>query len=149
MDINLTTPAVLFPAVSLLLLAYTNRFLALAGVIRKLHADYQVAPYPAYLGQIANLRYRIRLVRNMQFCGVLSLLLCTVCMFLLFCGLITPSEIVFCLSLVVMMISLIISLMEIQTSVRALDLHLQDVERPQASKSGESRMASDFSTKPD
>ena len=130
MDINLTTPAVLFPAVSLLLLAYTNRFLALAGVIRKLHAEYKAAPSPHYLGQIQNLRYRIRLVRNMQFCGVLSLLLCTVCMFLLFCGLITGAEIVFSVSLVVMIISLIISLVEIQTSVRALDLHLQDIEHP-------------------
>ena len=130
MEINLTTPAVLFPAVSLLLLAYTNRFLALASVIRKLHADYKAAPYPGYLGQIENLRYRIRLVRNMQFCGVLSLLLCTVCMFLLFYDWIPAAEMVFCLSLIAMMISLIISLMEIQTSVRALDLHLQDVERP-------------------
>ena len=130
MDINLTTPAVLFPAISLLLLAYTNRFLALASVIRKLHADYRVAPDPAYLEQIENLRWRIRLVRNMQFCGVLSLLLCTVCMFLLFFGSIFPAEIVFSGSLIVMIISLIFSLVEIQTSVRALDLHLQGIEHP-------------------
>ena len=131
MDINLTTPAVLFPAVSLLLLAYTNRFLALASVIRKLHADYKATPSPGYLSQIEDLRYRIRLVRNMQFCGVSSLLLCTVCMFLLFCDLISPAEIVFSASLFVMIISLVFSLVEIQTSVRALDLHLQDVEHPE------------------
>jgi len=130
MEINLTTPAVLFPAVSLLLLAYTNRFLALASVIRKLHADYKASPDPVYVGQIENLRWRIRLVRNMQFCGVLSLLLCTVCMFLLFCGSIFPAEIVFSASLLVMMLSLIISLIEIQSSVRALDLHLRDIEHP-------------------
>jgi hypothetical protein len=128
MDINLTTPAVLFPAVSLLLLAYTNRFLALASVIRKLHAGYKAAPDPSCLGQIQSLRRRIRLVRNMQFCGVLSLLLCTVCMFLLFCDQITPAEIVFSASLLFMIISLIFSLIEIQISVRALDLHLKDVE---------------------
>ena len=130
MDINLTTPAVLFPAVSLLLLAYTNRFNALAAVIRKLHADSRTAPDPSYPAQIANLRWRIRLVRNMQFCGVLSLLLCTVCMYLLFMGFITAAEIVFSISLLVMIASLIISLVEIQSSVRALDLHLQDVEHP-------------------
>jgi Protein of unknown function (DUF2721) len=130
MDINLTTPAVLFPAISLLLLAYTNRFLALASVIRKLHADYRTAPDPSYLSQIENLRWRIRLVRNMQFCGVLSLLLCTICMFLLFLGFITPAELVFSASLMIMIVSLIFSLIEIQSSVRALDLHLQDVERP-------------------
>jgi hypothetical protein len=130
MDINVTTPAVLFPAISLLLLAYTNRFLALAGVIRKLHADQKVTPEPSYPGQIANLRWRIRLVRNMQFCGVLSLLLCTVCMFLVFLNDLTSAELVFSASLVAMIVSLIISLVEIQSSVNALDLHLQDVEEP-------------------
>jgi Protein of unknown function (DUF2721) len=130
MDIDITTPAVLFPAVSLLLLAYTNRFLALANVIRKLHADNKAVPSPSYLGQIENLRWRIRLVRNMQFCGVLSLLFCTVCIFLLFCGQVTPAEIMFSISLTVMIVSLILSLIEIQSSVRALDLHLQDIENP-------------------
>jgi Zn-dependent membrane protease YugP len=130
MQLDLTAPAVLFPAISLLLLAYTNRFLALASVIRKLHADYKIAPAPAYLSQIENLRWRIRLVRNMQFCGVLSLLFCTICMFLLFCGLIVPAEIVFTAALLVMIMSLIFSLTEIQSSVRALDLHLQDIEHP-------------------
>jgi hypothetical protein len=130
MEIDLTTPAVLFPAVSLLLLAYTNRFLALASVIRKLHADNKAAPNPAYIGQIENLRWRIRIVRNMQFCGVLSLLFCTVCMFLLFCHLIMAAEIVFTFSLLAMIVSLVMSLVEIQSSVRALDLHLQDIEHP-------------------
>jgi hypothetical protein len=130
MDINITTPAVLFPAVSLLLLAYTNRFLALAAVIRKLHADQRTSPEPSYPGQIANLRWRIRLVRNMQFCGVLSLLLCTICMFLIFLDKITPAEVVFSASLVAMIASLILSLVEIQSSVHAIDLHLHDVEHP-------------------
>ncbi len=130
MEINVTTPAVLFPAVSLLLLAYTNRFLALAGVIRKLHAEHKAMPDPTYLKQIANLRWRIRLVRNMQFCGVLSLLLCTVCMFLLFLGSLLPAEVIFSASLIAMIVSLVFSLVEIQSSVRALDLHLQDVEGP-------------------
>ena len=130
MEINLTTPAVLFPAISLLLLAYTNRIIALEGVIRTLHGTYKAAPSSLYLGQIENLRWRIRLVRNMQFCGVLSLLFCTICMFLLFCGQIAPAEIVFSISLFVMIISLIFSLVEIQTSVRALDMHLQDIEHP-------------------
>jgi hypothetical protein len=134
MDINITTPAVLFSAVSLLLLAYTNRFLALASVIRKLHADQRAAPEPSYPGQIANLRWRIRLVRDMQFCGVLSLLLCTVCMFLIFLNEITPAEVVFSASLVAMIVSLIISLVEIQSSVRALDLHMTDVEHPDTSR---------------
>ena len=131
MEITITTPAVFFPAVSLLLLAYTNRFLALASVIRKLHADYKASPHPSYLGQIASLRWRIRLVRNMQFCGVLSLLLCTICMFLLFWDQTMPAEIVFSAAMLVMIVSLVISLMEIQCSVQALDLHLESVENPE------------------
>ena len=134
MDIEISTPALLFPAVSLLLLAYTNRFLALAGVIRRLHADHQAKPDPVYLGQIENLRWRIRRVRDMQFCGVVSLLLCTFCMFLIFSGLLMPAEIIFILSLIAMMASLLFSLVEIQSSVRALDLHLQGIEHPGPAK---------------
>jgi hypothetical protein len=128
MDIDVTTPAVLFPAVSLLLLAYTNRFLALANTIRKLHADNKAAPDPSYPGQIASLRRRIKLVRNMQFLGVLSLLLCTICMFLIFLNALGAAEIVFSASLVAMIASLIISLVDIQSSVHALDLHLEGIE---------------------
>jgi hypothetical protein len=134
MDINITTPAVLFPAVSLLLLAYTNRFIALDGIIRQLHAAHVAMPNPALPGQLANLRRRIRLVRNMQFFGVLSLLLCTVCMFLLFFGYIDAGEWVFSAALVAMITSLVISLVEIQTSVTALDVHLQDIAKPDAGK---------------
>ncbi len=133
MDINITTPAVLFPAVSLLLLAYTNRFIALDGIIRQLHAAHQAAPNPALPGQLANLRRRIRLIRNMQFFGVLSLFLCTACMCLLFFGYIDTGEWLFSGGLLAMMISLAISLVEIQTSVTALDVHLQDIAKPGAS----------------
>lgn len=131
MEFNFTTPALLFPAVSLLMLAYTNRFLALASVIRALHANYKASPSVTYLGQIDNLRRRIRLVRNMQFAGVFSLFLCSICMFLLFYGLMIPGEIIFSISLLSMIVSLFLSLMEIQMSVGALDLHLQDIEHPE------------------
>ena len=86
MDISITTPALLFPAISLLLLAFTNRFLALASLIRQLHASYKSDPDEILFGQIANLRYRINLIRDMQAYGVSSLLLCVVCMLVLFAG---------------------------------------------------------------
>ncbi len=128
MHLDLNTPGLLFPALSLLLLAYTNRFLALANVIRQLHAAYKTAPDPRLLAQIANLRWRIRVVRNMQFSGVLSLLLCTICLFLLYCRLWTAADTLFVISMLAMMLSLCFSLVEIQASVHALDLHLQDLE---------------------
>ncbi len=86
MDITLTTPALLFPTVSLLMLAYTNRFLALASIIRNLHDRYKVEDDKNLLGQIANLRYRTYLIRDMQIAGVLSLLFCVISMFALFAG---------------------------------------------------------------
>lgn len=128
MDSTLTTPALLFPTISLLMLAYTNRFLALAALIRSLHASFRNAPDPLILAQIDNLRYRIVLIRNMQAWGAGSLLLCTVCMFVLFAGHTTAGKVLFGASLFLMILSLAISIREIQVSVRALDLHLHDLE---------------------
>jgi hypothetical protein len=128
MDVSLTTPALLFPAISLLLLAYTNRFLALTSVTRNLHDSYRASHDTVYLAQIRNLRKRIRLIRDMQFFGVLSILLCTVCMLLVYVGWQVPGRWVFAGSLVSMMVSLGLSLWEVMLSGRALDLHLEDLE---------------------
>jgi hypothetical protein len=127
-EINLTTPALLFPAISLLLLAYTNRFLAVASLIRNLHTQYRDSHEESLRGQIDNLRRRIYLIRNMQAAGVLSLLLCVLCMFLLFAGVVMAGKIVFGVSLLCMIISLGISLQEISISVYALDLQLRTLE---------------------
>jgi hypothetical protein len=129
MDINITTPALLFPAISLLMLAFTNRFLGLASVIRNLHATYKTYPDPKYLGQIGNLRRRIYLTRSMQFWGLASLILCTLCMFVLFAENKMIGKILFAGSLLCMIISLCVSLAEIQMSIGALELHLKDIEK--------------------
>jgi len=128
LDITLTTPALLFPALSLLMLAYTNRFLGLSTVIRNLHADYQKSSNPNLLGQIKNLRYRVVLIRNMQIVGAASILGCVVCMLVLFLGLIELGKILFVISLVLLVISLALSIRELQVSVGALELHLSMLE---------------------
>ena len=128
MDISLTTPALLFPALSLLMLAYTNRFLGLSTVIRNLYADYQKSPEPSLLGQIDNLRYRVILIRNMQIVGAASILGCVVCMLVLFFGLTELGKAIFIISLVLLVVSLAISLRELQISVGALELHLSALE---------------------
>ena len=128
MEINLTTPALLFPAISLLLLAYTNRFLTLATLIRSLHSKYEEAPDKLILGQIKNLRKRVILIRNMQALGALSLLLCVVCMFLLFADHQILGRYIFGVSLILLMASLGVSVYEIQISVKALQLHLSNME---------------------
>ena len=128
MDIDLTTPALLFPAISVLMLAYTNRFLALAALIRALHVRNRDQIDASVLAQIGNLRHRVQLVRNMQALGGLSLLLCVVCMFVLFAGYMEIGKVVFAVSVILLTISLGLSLWEIQISVRALNIHLHDLE---------------------
>jgi hypothetical protein len=129
MEFTLSTPALLFPAISLLLLAFTNRFLTLATIIRNLHDRYLDRPQEGLLGQIANLRYRIYLIRNMQIFGVVSLLFCTFSMFALFTGFVVLGAWMFAAALILMMISLGISIRELQISVGALDLLLKNMEK--------------------
>jgi len=127
-DLNLTTPALLFPAISLLLLAYTNRFLAVAALIRKLHEDYKLDPKSNIWGQIKNLRLRVNLIRIMQALGVLSLLFCVLTMFLIFTGQTLAAVYIFGLSLILLILSLGVSVLEIQISIKALDIQLSELE---------------------
>ncbi len=126
--LTLTTPALLFSAISLLLLAYTNRFLALAQLVRNLHALYKQNPDIVLLGQIKNLRSRVHIIRYMQISGITSLLLCVLSMFLIYIGELNWSEAMFGIALLLLIVSLALSIWEIQISVRALDLHLSDIE---------------------
>lgn len=127
-EFTLTTPALLFSAVSLILLAYTNRFLAYAQLVRTLREHYRENPSRVTRAQIDNLRRRLHLTRTMQILGVTSLFLCVVTMFLIYIGLFAVSAYVFGIALVCLIGSLGVSIWEIQISVRALDLHLHDME---------------------
>ena len=128
MELNLTTPALLFPAISLLLLAYTNRFLTLANLIRELHARYKVEPDQITILQLRSLHLRVKLIKYMQALGVASLLFCVVCMFVLFEGWLQAGAFIFGFSLILMVSSLALSLWEIFISIDALNLRLSDIE---------------------
>ena len=128
MDINVSTPSILFPAISLLLLAFTNRSLALANLIRQLHDQYKLKPEPAVLAQMAHLRHRLLLIRNMQACGVTSLVMCIVCIGMVLLSQPSLALISFILSLFLLLASLALSLREILISYRALEMHLADIE---------------------
>jgi len=136
MELTIQTPSLLFPAISLLLLAYTNRFLGLAALVRSLEGTYRQSHEGKLLEQIRNLKRRLRLIRNMQLAGVLSLFCCTGTMFLLFFNLVGIAEVVFSIGLILMMSSLGISAEEIRISVRALDLHLTDLEEKREAGTG-------------
>jgi Protein of unknown function (DUF2721) len=129
MEITFNTPALLFPAISLLLLAYTNRYLALANLIRKLHDEYiRGEKNHLLLKQIRILRVRINLVRQMQAMGVFSFLCCVVTMYSVYMQWAVVVKYVFALSLISLLASLIISLIEISQSTKALELEISDME---------------------
>ena len=130
MQINITTPALLFPAISLLLLAYTNRFLAIATLIRNLNRAYHEASEKRNIeGQIKNLKLRLLLIRNMQIFGVVSFFLCVLSMFMLFSNNPVIGNYIFGASMLTLLISLGISIYEIQISTRALNLDLGEMEK--------------------
>lgn len=130
MEISLTTPAILFPAISLLMLAYTNRFLALASLIRNLHAHHEQRRHdPRYRAQLQNLRKRSRLIRRMQTWGVGSFVLCVAAMLSLFFNHELLGRWIFGGSLFALMVSLITSVVEIRISLDALEIELSDLDQ--------------------
>ena len=127
-ELTLTTPALLFSAVSLILLAYTNRFLAYAQIVRTLHNTFKQQPNRFLQAQIKNIRRRLHLTRYMQLFGISSLLLCVVSMFLIYIDLSDLAAYAFGIGLLMLIASLGLSVWEIQISVQALELHLSDME---------------------
>lgn len=127
-EMTLTTPSVLFSAISLIMLAYTNRFLAYASVIRNLKAEHEHNPTLLRQRQIDNLRKRLYITRSMQIYGVLSLLLCVVCTLLIYIGWQTAAVYIFGIALLLLVISLGLSVKELLISVKALEYHLEQVE---------------------
>ena len=130
-SLSYNVPGLLFPAISLLMLAYTNRFLGLASVARHLLEVHGDMPDKSVQYQIHNLRQRIQLIRYAQVVGVLSLVMCTVSLFLLFVGNQFLAQLAFGCALLLMVASLMLSLREIHMSARALDLALEKIARIQ------------------
>ncbi|TVP75784.1 MAG: DUF2721 domain-containing protein [Puniceicoccaceae bacterium] len=127
MEISLTTPAILFPAVSLLLLAYTNRFLAIANIVRGLVQRGGGHPDQNTIRQIANLRRRVILIKAMQAFGIASLFICVASMILLYFEFILAGKVAFGCSLFLMLASLALSFWEIMLSGVALRMELDRV----------------------
>lgn len=127
-ELTLITPTFLFSAVSLILLAYTNRFLSYAQLVRTLKDRYMIDHSAVTHAQIMNLRKRLYLTKNMQLFGVGSLLLCVATMFLIYIGLHEISAYVFGVALLFLIISLGLSVWEIQISAKSLEIYLGKME---------------------
>ncbi|WP_298535030.1 DUF2721 domain-containing protein [uncultured Algibacter sp.] len=127
-QLTLTTPALLFSAISLIMLAYTNRFLAYAATIRSLHDKYMENKDSVLIAQIENIKKRLYLTRSMQILGISSLLLCVLTMFLIYIEQQYIAIWVFGLALILLIMSLAYLIIEIQISVKALEHHISDIE---------------------
>ena len=125
--LDLTTPSLLFSAISLILLAYTNRFLSYASVVRALKEKHQQTQDPKDIAQIANLRKRLYLTRSMQILGILSLLLCVIAMFFIYVSWQIFAAWIFGIALLLLAASLCVCIWEINISVKALEIHLEDI----------------------
>ena len=129
LEININTPALLFPAITLLMLAYTNRFLSLGTLVRKLHDEYHRGEKEKnILSQIKNIRSRLNLIRYMQGFGIMSFLCCVLCMYVIFRGWMEVAHWIFAASLIFLLASIILSLLEINKSTKAIELELSDIE---------------------
>ena len=125
--LDLTTPSLLFSAISLILLTYTNRFLSYASVVRALKEKHQQTHDPKDIAQIANLRKRLYLTRSMQILGILSLLLCVIAMFFIYVSWQVFAAWIFGIALLLLAASLCVCIWEINISVKALEIHLEDI----------------------
>ena len=125
--LDLTTSSLLFSAISLILLAYTNRFLSYASVVRALKEKHQQTHDPKDIAQIANLRKRLYLTRSMQILGILSLLLCVIAMFFIYVSWQIFAAWIFGIALLLLAASLCVCIWEINISVKALEIHLEDI----------------------
>lgn len=125
--LDLTTPSLLFSAISLILLAYTNRFLSYASVVRALKEKHQQTHDPKDIAQIVNLRKRLYLTRSMQILGILSLLLCVIAMFFIYVSWQVFAAWIFGIALLLLAASLCVCIWEINISVKALEIHLEDI----------------------
>ncbi len=129
MDMTITTPSLLFPAISLLMLAYTNRFVTLAGVIRQLSNLENASSRDIVIRQIENLRLRMSVIRLMQAFGVLSFVFCTLSMFALLLQLTLAGTYLFAASLILLVISLLFSFYEVNISNNAINIELEKFDQ--------------------
>ncbi len=128
MQLTLTIPALLFPAVSLTMLAYNARYLAIAALIRQLHKQFEETQASPLKRQIESLGKRLNIIKNMQASAIGSFLLSAVSMFLIYVEMNVWANIIFGISLVLLMVSLVLSLIEVQLSTRALEIQLRNMK---------------------
>jgi len=128
MELTLSIPALLFPAISLTMLAYNARYLAIAALIRQLYQKYEETGSSSIGLQVQKLRKRLAIIKNMQATAIVSFLLAVITMSLIYIEQTFWANLIFGVSLFALIVSLILSLIEVQLSTKALEIQLRDME---------------------
>ena len=128
MNLTLSIPALLFPAISLTMLAYNARYLAIAGLLRQLYVQFTETKAAPLKKQISSLKKRLEIIKGMQATAIASFLFAAVTMFLIYIELVVWANVIFGISLILLMISLILSFVEVQLSTKALGIQLKSME---------------------
>ena len=129
MNIDYTVTALMFPAIPLLMNIYSNRFHSLSALIRELHDEHVYEKHipPEWKKQFINLNGRIILLKWTIMFAAIGFLFNLLTVFALYLNEIFIARVIFgscCLS---MIFSIILFIREIQTSTRALKLHMSDM----------------------
>jgi ABC-type multidrug transport system permease subunit len=128
MELTISTPALLFSTVSLMMIAFTNRYLAIASLIRELHEKFQKNAEENYVAQIKQLHRRVYIIRNIQFIIVCSLFLSAVSMLCIYLQYQSVAQALFFTALLMQIAALGLSIWEISISIHALKIELSDME---------------------
>lgn len=127
-ELSLTTPSILFSAISLIMLAYTNRFLSYAQLVRTLHSEHLRQPSEGLSMQLANLRKRLYLTRAMQGLGIGSLIFCLLSTIMIYVDWQMTGVWLFGIALLLLVVSLVVSMIEIMISTKALELQINQAD---------------------
>lgn len=127
MELTLSIPALLFPAISLSMLAYNARYLAIAALIRELHRQFREKASANLGRQVLQLQRRLEIIKQMQALAILSFLFSALCMLLIYLQWSFWANLFFGISLLCLIGSLILSFIEVQLSTRALGIQLSDI----------------------
>ena len=124
---EITTPALVFPAISLLFIAYTNRLHTLSVLIRSMTKnDNKDLKNNETKDQLEILKKRVLYIKRMQVFGILSFIFCLFTIICLYIELDNIANYFFGLALFLLVASLLFALFETLQSTEALSIHLKN-----------------------
>ena len=134
MVLDLTTSALLFPAIPLLMITFGTRFTVVSELIRKIHDEYAAdidlddVRAKRMLGEISALKKRLWMIQINQTLSSLSFFFNLLPMFALYMGNQNLAKTIFGIALALLMLAVVLFIIEISIAVRSLNLQLSDLD---------------------